>query len=467
MLATLAVACGAFLVLTCSAAAAPMVGVQAHLLWPSVTDSQRAQQLSRLQAAGADIVRVDVGWSTLEPNQKGTYERWYLDRLDKLVSEAKSRHLKLLLTLTDSPCWASSAPESLKQGCSGAWWERSVQRYHPTRTGDYADALAFLIARYGERVNSWEVWNEPNVNYYFQSDAPAKDYAALLRTAYDRAKATDPRATIVGGALASADAVFVKQLVRAGIGGHFDIFSIHPYSEDRSPLDPFPDQWVKSSFIRGVPLVRKALSAAGGPAPIWLTEFGWSTCSLRNQPQAWQNCVDPNQQAAWIEQAYHLIRSWPYVKAAFVYEAADDTLPAGFERDEKYGLMTQDGTPKPAFFAFRRAAAEMHSHPPAASAWRLLIHGMTVRRRRNSAIVRVRVKCLGPRSQRCRGRLRVRLLSRSAGATRTLSRRVSISSGRSALVRLRLRTRGRPSSTRRIEARAEGAGATSKISRAL
>lgn len=341
------------------ASARQLAGVHAHLLWPEVDGPARRAQLQQLKDAGADIVRVDVGWSTLEAERKGSYERWYLDRLDQLVDEAEALDIELLLGVVDSPCWASSAPAELKDDCRGEWWSREVQRYAPIRASDYADAFGFLVRRYGRRVRAWEVGNEPNLRHYFRADDAAAAYAELLTAAYDRAKSIDPETFVVGGALASSDTDFVSSLLAHGIAGHFDAFSVHPYSANESPLEPFADEWVSASFVRGVPRVHELLVLAGASAPLWLTEFGWSTCAVRGSVNWWDNCVSEQQQADWIELAYATMASWSYVQAGFVYRSHDDGpegSPSGNVPDASFGIMSHDGQAKPGFYAFQRAA---------------------------------------------------------------------------------------------------------------
>jgi hypothetical protein len=360
--AAIALALAALSVVAPSVSARQMAGLNAHLMWSNVSAAEQDSQLAQIAATGADIARVDVGWSSLEQNAKGRYERWYLDRLDTLVEKAGQHGVQLLLTVTDSPCWASSAPDSVKQGCDGAWWDREVQRYPPVDARDYADALAFLVRRYGDRVAGWEIWNEPNLQYFFNSDQPAADYARIVRAAYPAAKAADPSATVIAGSLAESPPAFVEELFQHGIGGHFDAFSIHPYSGDASPLDPGDDDWVKNSFARGVPAVRDVLLKHGEDKPIWLTEFGWSTSTIRGMA-TWMNGVDPQTQAQYIEQALLKVREWPYVPVAIIFELQDENGDLR-DRNSNFGLLRYDGTPKPSFEAFRRGAVALTTSGP-------------------------------------------------------------------------------------------------------
>ncbi len=94
MLATAAVAGAAVVALLApSSASATEAGVQAHLLWSDVSLAEVRSELDRAKLAGARHVRVDVGWSTLEPDRRGKRNRSYLARIDRVVREARKRNL--------------------------------------------------------------------------------------------------------------------------------------------------------------------------------------------------------------------------------------------------------------------------------------------------------------------------------------------------------------------------------------
>ena len=247
------------LALPAGAGAAPhLAGVQSHVLWANVSNAEMDRQLDRMKQLNVGITRVDVGWASIEPDAKGQHDSWYLSRLDHLVQGANARGIKLLLLFAETPCWASTAPDSLKQGCQGAWWDRDVQNYAPRHMSDYADALAFVVKRYGDQVYSWEIWNEPNQDYFFHTDDPVGDYAKMVKAAYPAAKAADPNPIIVAGSLSDSDFEFTDALFRHGVKGYFDAWSIHQYSDDRSPLDTGVDS-PRYSFLSGVPAVRDVM----------------------------------------------------------------------------------------------------------------------------------------------------------------------------------------------------------------
>lgn len=344
---------------TVKASQGQMVAIQTHLLWSRYDKRDRERRLDLVRAAGVRMVRVDVGWASLEDQGKGKRNDWYLDRVDHVVRAAEARGIKILFTFWETPCWASTAPDHLKQDCKGAWWERDVQRYPPTRARDYGEALAFMVGRYGDRVAAWEIWNEPNHDDFFKTSNQVARYAALVKAAYPRAKSAHAKSTIIAGSLADSDFQFTKALLARGVGNHFDAWSVHPYSENRSPFHPGIAGWSKKSFAAGIPQVRKALLGAGQRKPIWLTEFGWSTCAVRGQA-AWQNCVSPSLQARYIRQAFRKMRSWRYVRAGVVFNLKNTSSDRA-DRVDNYGLVRLDGSLKPAYRAVLHAARALRS----------------------------------------------------------------------------------------------------------
>jgi len=338
-----------------------LAGVQAHLLWSRYDSAAVDRQMDRAKQAGAAILRVDVGWSSIEQAGDDQWNQWYLNKLDAVVDKAEARGLKLLLTFWETPCWESTAPADLKQNCEGDWWDRKVQRYAPADANEYAEALAYTVSRYKGRVAAWEIWNEPNHPDYFKADDVVARYADMVKAGYPAAKAADPQATILAGSLADADFDFTQKLLDRGVGGNFDAWSVHPYSGDRSPLDPGPDRWIQNSFVRGVPAVRDTLLRAGQDKPLWLTEFGWSTCTLRTGP-SYANCVDPEKQAQYLTLAYNQMRTWNYVQVGIWFNI-QDTSDAADDRVENYGLLRYDGSAKLAYTAFATAARDVSSGP--------------------------------------------------------------------------------------------------------
>src|SRR4051794_37311685 len=99
------------------ASAAPRyLGVQVHPLWSTESHADMVRDVDRLADLGVNVARADVGWSSLQDHSAERFESWYVDKLDDFVALAGARGIRIIATLTETPCWASSAPARLKQG---------------------------------------------------------------------------------------------------------------------------------------------------------------------------------------------------------------------------------------------------------------------------------------------------------------------------------------------------------------
>jgi len=222
---------------------------------------------------------------------------------------------------------------------------------------NYADTLGFLAARYGDGVRAWEVWNEPKGRVFFNTDDPVGQYSALLDSAHHAVNGANPRATVVGGSLSESDAAFADALYARGARNPMDVLSIHPYSHDRSPLDPLEPRYANSSFISRGPAVRDVMVRNGDTRPLWLTELGWST-STRRGAAPYDNGVSKRTQARYLSEAFAQAGRWDYVGPVIWYELLDrGGDPA--DRESGFGLLQRARPAKPSLKAFRRAAASL------------------------------------------------------------------------------------------------------------
>ena len=350
-----------------SASAPPLVGAAIHPLWASSTPADYDRELDKLVAGGANAVRVDIGWSTLEADGKGVRSGWYVDKADTFFAHARARGIKVIVNFWLSPCWASSAPADVKQNCAGEWWNRGVDRYPPTDARDFADAAAWVAARWGDDVEALEVWDEPNDSHFFVSTNQVDDYWSLLKATYPKVKAAAPSVKVLAPAVLFSDRYFLARLYDRGMQAYEDGISLHPFSGPRSPFDTSSS--TRTSFVAGVPDVRQLMIDRGdGAKKLWFTELGWASCAPGGS-HPW--CVTQAAQAQYIGDALRIIRDrWSYVQAALVYNLRNKfTDPNSL--DAQWGLLNNDFSPKPSWGAFTDALTDLAAHPeppPAAPA---------------------------------------------------------------------------------------------------
>ncbi len=295
--------------------------------------------------AGMQWVRIDVGWASLEPNQKGSYD-FALN--DKCVSMATSRGFHVLETLWMTPGWANGG--------------QSVYT-PPTNMNDYGDIAQTVAARYDGthgvgKVDAWEVWNEPDPSQSAWAGTTA-DYVNLVKASYARFHAGSSGVQVVVGGPASNRTWYINQLYLNGLtGAYFDVISVHPYeapSTAQPPEAPNGDatdccpgvyDWPGDGYITHTPTLHSLMVAHGdGAKVIWWTEFGWSTCTGSSE------CVSKATQGDYTVRAIKLARAnYPWVTNVFVYDARDDSSDTSSWGDN-HGLLHYDLSPKAAYTA--------------------------------------------------------------------------------------------------------------------
>ncbi len=288
------------------------------------------REIAWARSLDAHAIRIEIPWSTLEPVQ-GQIEPRALAFTDNLVEKASAAGIKVVALAMWTPCWASSAPAALLRRCRAAT-STKAQAWAPVNPAAYGSFVAFLAARYGAKLAAIEVWNEPDQanEDYLAGPEKAKHYAEILRAAYPAIKRADPSMTVLGGSLVGSNGAFLKALYAAGIKGYYDGLSVHFYNLVLASL----------RYLHGVQL------ANGDTTPLWLNEFGWSSCWPRRRIQQEQACVTKQAQAANLQNVFRSLARTPWIAAEIVYSLQGS-------RREDFGVLTETGAHKPSFAALR------------------------------------------------------------------------------------------------------------------
>lgn len=312
-------------------------GVQYHGMWSSYSDAQRTEMLQKLQAAGVQWVRLDLGWAMLQPTA-GHYDMtWGVPFADHVIDQIHSMGFHLLVTFWRTPGWAN---------------DNAGETTLPDNPADYAKAIQWAANRYAGKVDAWEIWNEPNEDYSMTGASP-KAYASLLRAAYPAVHAGDPDAQVVFGGPSENDTPWIAKAYAAGIHGYFDVMATHPYmGPSNAPPNTPDDDGIYT--MAHVATVHDLMAAHGdGDKPIWFTEFGWSSHANTPGMANWELGVSEQRQADYLVQSLQVIQQqFPYVTHAFWYETADQNTGAR-DNIDNYGLLTSSLQPKPAYDAIR------------------------------------------------------------------------------------------------------------------
>jgi hypothetical protein len=237
-----------------------------------LTGAQLDQQFAAMQAAGVGMVRIDAGWSQIEPVAPllgvHTYNWSWFDYRVWLMA---NHGLTWLPILDYSAPWAATVP--------GDW------RSPPAQDADFAAYAAAVAARYGPGGSFWrqypstpyhpvrifEIWNEENGGYFWDTGSDPGGYANLYLAARGAIRSVVPNAQVVVGglvdpasrAISFLDGMFADQ---PGLRRNVDGIGLHPYASSPTGVE------------QTVQAVRSALALLGeGSVPLELTEFGWTT----------------------------------------------------------------------------------------------------------------------------------------------------------------------------------------------
>jgi hypothetical protein len=318
---------------------APLGGV--NLGGPDATPAEIDREMTAARALHAKVVRTEVAWSELQPLRADRFDAAVLATTDRLVADAAASGIRVIVLVDRTPCWASSAPAGLLRRCvpgriggASAW--------PPADPSGFAGLLAFLAQRYGSRLAALEVWNEPDQSneYYFAGPHKPQRYARLLRAAYAAVKRVNPEVAVLGGSLVGSNGAFLRALYAAGIKGHYDGLAVHFYTLTLGSLRS----------------IREVQLAHGDRTPLWLDEFGWSSCWPRRRTEQEQACVTAATQAENLADTLRSLVRAPYVAAAVVYKLQDSV-------DEEFGVLNVRGAHKRSFSALSHALAAPFGAP--------------------------------------------------------------------------------------------------------
>src|SRR5688572_16879462 len=277
------------------------------------------KRLKTIKEAGIKWDRCDFWWGRIEP-EKGKFV-WR--DVDWVVEQYVKHDVQLMPIL-----------------CYGSAWQKSDAPVTDEERALYAQYVYETVKRYKKHVHVWEIWNEPNITPFWAPNPDVKEYAKLLKVAYEAAKRADPNCTVVGAATAGTDLAFIEGLLLHGGGEYMDVVSIHPYQGDLGSLSP--DKGGLADQIRGV---QKLLADHGYRKPIWLTEIGHRTTGTHGHTS-----VTEEQQAAYLVRTYAI------------------ALASGAERvfwfnlqdwEEYWGIIRQSFERKPSFEAYRAMVKQL------------------------------------------------------------------------------------------------------------
>lgn len=214
----------------------------------------------------------------------------------------------------------------------------------------WGNAIAAVAQAGKDKVNAYEICNEPNVYGFWNSSPPdPARFSEMLCIANAQIKAVDPDAIVISGGLAPVGRIegtynswaghnfftmdertYLKAMLDSGAGACMDGFGYHPYGFAYTP-ETNPDAVSNGFVFRGAEKMHDILVTKGhADIPIWATEFNW----LRRATDDGFYCDNDYEYShyfKWQEvsaqtQADYLVRAfqyaddnWPWMHGMFVW----------------------------------------------------------------------------------------------------------------------------------------------------
>lgn len=289
-------------------------------------------------AAGATATGMTLWWEYVE-YEPGVYS-WGM--FDGAYGKAVDRGQTPLITISSSPLWAQEP---------GLPCDRGNCSYPPAAEHEdsYSEFVRQVAIRYPKAAI--EIWNEPNMTWFFGGGPDPARYTRLLKLAYASVKSVNPAMPVVAGAFApflyySTDRNmsvrdFLQGMYDAGARDHMDAISIHAYPYDMD----------FSVSYKAIAHVKETRDANDDDVPLWISEYGIPTTG--------EGAVTESQQALLLPALTKAFHADPEIRATLIHNLSE---PRSTRQD--WGVAKADLSPKPAYCALAAMNRTRYDCPP-------------------------------------------------------------------------------------------------------
>jgi xylan 1,4-beta-xylosidase len=317
-----------------------------------IRDDSQAQLKTTVDELGFRYIRFhdifhDVLGTVKSVDGKIVYD-W--TKIDYLYDALLAKKIKPFVELGFSPDALKTSDQTI------FYWKGNTSHPRFDLWAHLIDAFArHIIARYGiEEVRTWffEVWNEPNLDGFFQY-ADQQAYFALYALTARALKAVDAGLRVGGPSTAGASWVPEFLAYTHETNAPVDFVTTHTYGVEGGFLDeegksdtklsPSPD-----AIVGDVKRVRAEIEASAYPGlPLYFTE--WST-SYTPRDLVHDSYISAPYILSKLKASQGLLQGMSYWVYTDLFEEPGPP-PTPFHGG--FGLQTREGIRKPAWFAYK------------------------------------------------------------------------------------------------------------------
>jgi hypothetical protein len=337
-----------------------------------------------MSALGAGWERIVLMWSDVQPDGPDDFTRLGRTFPPRTLLGEIRRGVTVAAVLQATPAWAQ-----LHREHGAASPPRNLELPFDDPRNYWARFVYETVRYYRTQIHEWILWNEPD----FRPDdlqagdgitwrGTEREFARLLSVGYLAAKRADPNAVVVF----PATSYWIDVLNRPGQPLFYErvleeladdvLASSNAFYHDTVALNLYDNPEAAYSLYN----VFKAIQRRHGvDKPVWLTEMNafppetvLSGCGDAKIPAR----VTPSQQAAYAVQTLALAAAAGFSRMQFFQMTDGDRC-----RGQTWGLLRDDGSPRPVLIALRTAIGALSGFTRArlvplaadASAYRVVI----------------------------------------------------------------------------------------------
>jgi hypothetical protein len=316
------------------------------------TQTERCSAFPIYKRLGVDVLQYQVHWDEVAPTQPAqprdpddpAYD-W--GEIDRVAAEAHRYGIRLAVLIQRAPGWANGGRPPI---------------WAPRNPHTFAD-FAYAASRRLPSVHMWMIWGEPARVENFRpmprnKPVGPRRYARILDAAYRALKQASRRNVVIGGMTLNGGSVMPTLFARwmklpNGRPPRMDLWGHNPF-DGRFPnladdpigrfrgfndLDTFHRE-IRAYYRRGHRKVPR----------FWISE--WTVISSRPSSIFLGFHVSLREQARWLRAAFRIAHRTPYVAGMGWFTLLDQPTTLG---SANWGLLRANGTPKPAFNAYKHA----------------------------------------------------------------------------------------------------------------
>jgi len=301
------------------------------------------KDIAMIAAAGFRFVRMDLLWARTE-RRGGEYD-W--SDYDELIAELARHGIRAYFILDYSnPLYEGTV--ITQNTDTGRREDRSTASpRRPESIAAFALWAAAAATHFSSRHVVWEIWNEPNIEFW-KPEPDVKQYIALALATCKAIRQADPQATIVAPATSSFPWEYLKKFLKSGVLEYLDGVSVHPYRSEESPPETAIEDYKRLRRL----IEKSAPNEAKKKIPIISGEWGYSSDKKTG--------VSLEKQADFIarQQLSNVLQEVPI---SIWYDWKNDGEDVN-EPGHNFGTVTYDLQPKPGYVAIQTLTRELSGY---------------------------------------------------------------------------------------------------------